>query len=117
MKYCPHCQEEIDYLDWNGSYSETIYGTCNGTYYLDTENHETDNMDSNDSDNYEDEVDEYLCPKCGHDVCPDDVLDDDDLEVDEDGFKIFPDKEVKKPYVPQKKPSVCVNLLMKRVIN
>lgn len=83
-KRCPHCGKKIQFLNCYGTFDQMEYGTCSGTYDLETEETRTD-IDSVDGHgSYEDSIDEYECPECSEIVYLEDLLDADDEEDNED---------------------------------
>jgi len=90
-KKCPHCEAEIDSLDYNADYSETIYGRSWGTYDFSNGLCSMSDCESSDSDNFEEDNVEYVCPECG---C---FIDDpDDLEDFEEDDEVVESKKSEK---------------------
>jgi hypothetical protein len=109
--YCPHCDHEIDRLNYNAHYSEygMEYGSCN----LNGDDCESDerNGDDGDTQDYE-----YQCPECDHELSPDDIInsddddsdsesdDDEDNEDDEDNVTDGGDNVINPLRIPEQKP-------------
>ena len=73
MPRCPHCEEEIDELNYRAAYTE--WGTETGTSNLNGENTEYDERESYDSETIEYE---YMCPLCDAEIDPEDIESDTD---------------------------------------
>ena len=110
-KYCPLCNAEITTLNYTANYSETSYGTSNGTYDIENEDYTTDDQECNENDNYEENEYEYTCPECSGYVNPEELLDLDPTEDNENPVEYNPendeDGEVKTIY--KKKDEVKFN--------
>jgi len=98
-KYCPYCREEISSLNYNASYSETVYGTSYGTCDLEGEDTEFIDQDSNNSDGFNETDFEYRCPECDRYVDLNELLDkleEEEEEEEEEDINDYNLKELKK---------------------
>ena len=74
MKKCPHCSENIDYLDYEADYSERKWGVSWGTTRLDGINLDFGESDCQGSENFTETNVRYLCPECNSIVEISDLL-------------------------------------------
>ena len=74
---CPHCEEEITEVKYecHSSGSEWGRAAINGDGNF--QDHETDDSETSDTYDYE-----YLCPECDHNICEEDLMNDEDEEND-----------------------------------
>jgi len=75
VKICPHCEEEIDELDYNARFSETIKGSSWGKCDLEGGNVSNESQDTYSYDDWEEYDYDYECPKCNSSVGLDELID------------------------------------------
>ena len=68
MATCPHCKNEILSLDYSARYSETVFGRSSGSCALDGSDTEVMDIESTDSDDFQEDDFEYFCPDCGEQI-------------------------------------------------
>ena len=97
IRRCPHCAEEIEYLNYTANYSETVYGNSSGNYDFEEEHYEVEDQYTDDSDNFEEDGYQTTCPECGEELNIDDVIENDvienEKEEDEKIIKIIKERE------------------------
>ena len=81
MFRCPECKKELEILDYVAYYSQSEYGKSSGTYDLETECSDYSDLDTSETNNFEEDDFTYMCPECNCEVDPD------DCEVDEDSIQ------------------------------
>ena len=76
MSRCPHCNAEIDHVNYSASYTE--WGDENGTCDTNGDDWQQDERDSNDAENGDAT---YTCPQCNAEIEDlDEIINDDDEE-------------------------------------